>query len=77
MQRICDFPYVIVFFSALILSFIIAPTIITRDTLVYCLISYSLVTSLLLVIYLMNVILRKGIERRLAALGVSLKGDIK
>lgn len=76
MQRICDFPYIIVFFSTLILCFIIAPTIITRDTLVYCLISYSLVTSLLIVIYLMNVILRKGIARRLDALGVSLKGDI-
>lgn len=74
-QRICDFPYVIVFFSALILCYIIAPTIIARDTLIYSLICYSLVTSLLIVLYLMNVTLRKGVARRLAALGVSLKGD--
>lgn len=75
-QRICDFPYVIVIFCALGMGFFIDSTIITRNILVYSLITYSVVTSFLVVMYLMNVLLRKGIARRLDTLGISIKGDI-
>lgn len=64
-QRVCDFPYVLVICSALIIGHEIDYRVISNKIFIYFLIAYSLITSMLITIYLMNTVFRKVIERRL------------
>ncbi len=63
-QRLLDFPYVIVYFSGIVLLVILFEDYVNGVCLLYGLLTYSFISSVLIVLFIWHVLRSRNVERR-------------